>query len=556
MDEKPKTHNVKEHEGHATHEGHAHGHAHGTHTTPEQHGLNRSEKSGHEHSEPSTTNNTQNILAILLIISLLANVYFIISINDLNTKLSNANPLSYTTTSTGQGTQVTTQSTATNMPSTSGLTVTAGKIVKVDYIGKFLNGTLFDTSIQSEADNAGMTNPSKVYEPLRYVAGAGQMLDAFDQGVMGMKVGDEKTITIPAGQGYTTGPLANQTLVFWVKVVDVSNPQPVSVMILSDKRCSDCASRVDSILTQLKDVFPGIVSTQYDYSTPEGEKLYTDSNITMLPAFLFTQDVKNADGYSGAGGIQQFLDPAGPYLNLRVGSKYNPTCYKADGTTDCSKPECAKGVDCMAKTDKPLVEAFVMSYCPYGTQIEKGLIPVAELLGNKINFSIKFCDYSMHGQKEVVENLLQVCIQNVDNTHYLPYLSCFLNASDSAGCLKSANVDTAKVNACVAATDAEYNVTADYNDKSKWVSGQFPPFNVYEDLNTKYGVQGSPTFVLNGVVVDGVGRDPESLLTAICGTFKTKPAECSQTLSSTAPSTGFGYTAGDTASSSSGGCGT
>ena len=41
------------------------------------------------------------------------------------------------------------------------------------------------------------------------------------------------------------------------------------------------------------------------------------------------------------------------------------------------------------KSDKPLVELFVMAYCPYGTQAEKGLIPVIELLGDKIDASIK-----------------------------------------------------------------------------------------------------------------------------------------------------------------------
>jgi hypothetical protein len=308
-------------------------------------------------------------------------------------------------------------------------------------------------------------------------------------------------------------------------------------------------------VTQLKDVFPGITSTQYDYTTPEGKKLFTDSGVTVLPAFLFTQDVKNADGYSGAGGIATYLVAAGQYLSLRVGSKFDPTCYKDDGTKDCTKPACATGVECMAKTDKPVVEAFVMSYCPYGTQIEKGLIPVANLLKDKMNFSVKFCDYSMHGKKEVDENLLQYCIQTVDNANYLTYLSCFLNASDSPGCLKSAKVNTDKVNVCVTATDKQYSITASYNDQTKWISGQFPPFDVQKDLNTKYGVQGSPTLVVNGVILDGVSRDPESMLKAICATYKTAPAECSQTLSTAAPSTGFGYSTTD-AASSSGGCGT
>ena len=35
------------------------------------------------------------------------------------------------------------------------------------------------------------------------------------------------------------------------------------------------------------------------------------------------------------------------------------------------------------KSDKPEVDLFVMTHCPFGTQIEKGIIPVFELLGDK-----------------------------------------------------------------------------------------------------------------------------------------------------------------------------
>jgi hypothetical protein len=535
MEDKPTAHKARKHEGHAAHESHA---------SHESHGLTRSEKSDHSSHEPANLNSTQNLLAILLVISLLANVYFVISINDLNTKISSKTPttISYTTTSTGQTTP-TTQSSGTGTA-----VVANGKIVKVDYIGKFQNGTLFDTSIKAEADKAGMASSMKVYEPLRFVVGAGQMLTGFENGVIGMKVGEEKTITIPAGEGYTTGALANQPLIFWVKVTEIIDPQPVTVTILSDKRCTDCATRVESILTQLKDVFPGITSKEYDYTSAEGKKIFTDSGIKALPAFLFTQDVKNAEGYSGAGGIESYLEAAGQYLSLKVGSKFDPACYKDDGTKDCSIPACATGVECMAKTDKPIVEAFVMSHCPYGTQIEKGLIPVANLLKDKIDFSIKFCDYAMHGKKEVDEELLQYCIQKEDKANYLTYLACFLNASDSPGCLVSAKVNTDKVNACVKATDTQYKVTELYNNQAQWISGQFPPFPVDKELNTKYGVQGSPTFVVNGVILEGVARDSQSMLKAICGTFKTAPAECSQNLSSASPSAGFGYSTTDTAS--------
>ena len=102
-----------------------------------------------------------------------------------------------------------------------------------------------------------------------------------------------------------------------------------------------------------------------------------------------------------------------------------------------------------------------MAYCPYGTQIEKGLIPVMNLLGDKIDAEIKFVYYAMHPtQGEVEEQLNQYCIQKEQNPLYLAYLTCFLEDSDGEGCLTSTGIDMAQLTTCTTATDAEFNVLA------------------------------------------------------------------------------------------------
>jgi len=313
--------------------------------------------------------------------------------------------------------------------------------------------------------------------------------------------------------------------------------QKVSVIVLSDKRCSVCQSSVTSLISQLKTVFPGLDSRTVDYSTEEGKALFTETKLTFLPAFLFSDDVKTSAGYSE---VEPYLVPAGKYTSLKIGADYDPTCYKEDGSVDCSKAECAsKDVSCSAK-DKPVVEVFVMAYCPYGTQIEKGLIPVVKALGNSIDFSVKFCDYAMHGEKEVREQMQQYCIETQQNDKYLAYLECFLKEGNSDACVKEASIDTAKLTACIDETDKKYGIIASFNDKTKWTGGNFPPFDIYKDLTTKYDVKGSPTFVVNGVVMDRVARDPQSLMDAICKGFTTKPAACSQKMDSATPSPGFG----------------
>lgn len=196
----------------------------------------------------------------------------------------------------------------------------------------------------------------------------------------------------------------------------------------------------------------------------------------------------------------------------------------------------------ISKSDKPQVELFVMSHCPYGTQIEKGILPVSDLLKDKIDFSVKFVDYAMHGEKEIKEEMSQYCIQKEQPDKYKDYLKCFLEEGNSDNCLKGAKISASKLSSCVSSTDKEYKITENFNNKSSWVGGNFPPFGVHKAENEKYGVQGSPTLVINGVVSRS-GRDSKSLLSAVCSAFTNKPSECNQELSSLTPPAGFGYDA-------------
>jgi hypothetical protein len=195
------------------------------------------------------------------------------------------------------------------------------------------------------------------------------------------------------------------------------------------------------------------------------------------------------------------------------------------------------------KSDKPNVELFIMSHCPYGTQIEKGMIPVVELLGDKIDFEMKFVDYAMHPtQGEVEEQLNQYCIQKEQKEKYLDYLTCFLDKGEREPCLTSTGIDKTKLSTCYDATDKEFEVIKNLEDKDSWNNGRFPQFNIHKEDNVKYGVQGSPTLIINGAKAQA-GRDSASLLDAVCNAFNEAPLECAEELSSDSPSPGFGYSA-------------
>jgi hypothetical protein len=189
-----------------------------------------------------------------------------------------------------------------------------------------------------------------------------------------------------------------------------------------------------------------------------------------------------------------------------------PIDAQADNSTPSASntPSQQKPVE-LPKSDKPKVELFVMTYCPYGTQAEKGIISAFKALGSKIDANIRFVHYFMHGDKEEKETYTQICIREEQKDKYLDYLQCFLEAGDSAGCITKTKVSQAKLDSCV------QNRAKDYYKKDS-------------DLSQKYGVQGSPTLIVNEQEANS-GRDSASFLTTICSAFNTAPsAECSKQL--------------------------
>ena len=184
------------------------------------------------------------------------------------------------------------------------------------------------------------------------------------------------------------------------------------------------------------------------------------------------------------------------------------------------------------KSDKPKVELFVMTHCPYGLQAEKGILPVFAALGDKIDASIKFVSYFMHGDQEEQETYNQVCIRQEQAVKFNDYLNCFTIEGDSAKCATQAGIDKAKLSGCVAGKAKTY-------------------YAADSALNEPYGVSGSPTLVINGVQSEA-GRDAASYLAGICAAFNNAPAECGQQLSSASPAAGFG--AGMDASGSAASC--
>ena len=202
-------------------------------------------------------------------------------------------------------------------------------------------------------------------------------------------------------------------------------------------------------------------------------------------------------------------------------------------------------------SNKPVVELFVMSYCPFGLQIEKGLIPVLDTLNDSVNFSVKFCSYAMHGRIEIDEQLTQYCIQREHMDSYLPYLRCFLADGNTSGCLNRTGIDLPELAECTQYSDTKYNITRNYYNQTTWLAGRFPPFGIYKEETEQYNIYSSPTLLVNGTVID-TNRDSNSLLETICAGFAERPAACDANLSDATPAPRFGFV--DSGNNQSGSC--
>ena len=114
--------------------------------------------------------------------------------------------------------------------------VKAGNIVKVEYTGSLENGTIFDSSeIQGR--------------PLEFQAGAGQMIKGFDEAVIGMEVGEEKTITLKPSEAYGD---RNEELVAVIPRKELPDERPIQpgMMILVGEQGSQ---QIPALVTEVNE---------------------------------------------------------------------------------------------------------------------------------------------------------------------------------------------------------------------------------------------------------------------------------------------------------------
>jgi hypothetical protein len=301
----------------------------------------------------------------------------------------------------------------------------------------------------------------------------------------------------------------------------------VGLTVLNDKDCATCDTT--QIVGASEQLFPGVKITNVDISSSEGKKLIETFGIVYVPAYIFDSKITQTESWA---------NPQMPASFQNVGDKYR----LLDEVTGAShfideekQKEFLSSIGVVTGDNKPQIDFFVMSFCPYGNVAEEAIEPAYQLLKGKADFIPHYVIYenygneclengaycSMHGAQELNQDIREICVyKKLGIEKYFQFVlaankKCTASNADSCweDVAKGVGIDTQMVKDC---------------QQNEAISLLAPE----KALGNKLGVQGSPTVFIDGEKAS-VGT-PDAVKSALCAAFETAPSECGSALSATA----------------------
>jgi len=108
----------------------------------------------------------------------------------------------------------------------SGVRATRGRTIEMNYVGRLLDGTVFDTNLEDVARENGLFTPMRQYVPLPFQVGVGQVIQGMDNALVDMRAGSKVTLIIPSNMAYGSRNMDMippfSTLIFEVEIVAVN----------------------------------------------------------------------------------------------------------------------------------------------------------------------------------------------------------------------------------------------------------------------------------------------------------------------------------------------
>lgn len=218
-----------------------------------------------------------------------------------------------------------------------------------------------------------------------------------------------------------------------------------------------------------------------------------------------------------------------------VGQMIAISTFKKVATTTTNTPASTD----VPKSDKPKVELYVMSYCPYGVRAENNILPLVKLLKDVVDFKVRFIvtmngdaisgAKSLHGLYEAKQDAVQMVIQQKYSSKFWSYIEAF-----NTKCYSLGYSDTAKADTCWKAEATKLGIDAKAVETAAYGAEGVSLLKAEEAASQSAGASGSPTLVINGVQSQAIYSGTEATQSAICGAFNKAPSVCGEVVTSTA----------------------
>ncbi|MBN2459272.1 DsbA family protein [Candidatus Woesearchaeota archaeon] len=321
-----------------------------------------------------------------------------------------------------------------------------------------------------------------------------------------------------------------------------TDPVAVELIILTSEDCTGSACDTTRIVQVFQQLFLGIKQRTVDISSEEGKALIEKHNLEVVPVYITDSNVVKTKTWIAQpdlkSAFEQLSDGSYRLLDEVTGATYF--------VSEEARQEFYDVLGIKLGDNKPQIDFFVMSYCPYGNQMEEAVEPAYQLLKDKAIFNPRYVIYSnyggggpdycisngnlcsMHGIQELNQNVREACVNKYmgidkwfefalamnDECNYQNADTCWEAVAKKLG------LDTDKIKKCQEEEAVEL-------------------MTVDKALGDKLGVSGSPTTFIDGESYGG-GRTGEAIKQALCAAFETQPSECSTTLDGSATAVASG----------------
>lgn len=317
------------------------------------------------------------------------------------------------------------------------------------------------------------------------------------------------------------------------------DPVEVEYIILNAADCTGPACDTERMIAVFQNLFLGAKPRLVDVDSEEGKQLIEDYSVEKVPVYIFDASLTDAKTWGERPDLQSAFDKVGDNYRVKdeaIGATHyvdEEARKAAEEAERAAKQEAFDALGIVFDDNRPQIDFFVMSYCPYGNQAEEGIAPVFELLGDKADFNPKYVIYSnyggggptycideddklcsMHGIVELNQNIREACVakhMGIDK-----WFEFALEMNEKAtykdadekweAVAKDLGLDVDVINTCFE-DEGEALMAAD------------------KELGDKLGVRGSPSVFVDGSDYEG-GRTPEAYKQALCAAFEEPPAEC------------------------------